>query len=450
MSKLLLVAPAGLEVQGVRGKHVHHLNLGILAALGEKYFTDIEIAEEEFSPIDLNQTPDLVGMTMMTCQAPRGYWLADHFRKKGSKVIMGGSHTSFRLEEGLRHADAVVNGEVEDLWPQIMQDFSGGKLEGKVYHADTLPDLAKIPMPRKDLFFKTNTTFNAQVIQSGRGCPLGCKFCTVTQMYGKTFRTRPVEHIVEEIKRFPSDVYFFVDDNIFFSHKYAYELFEALLPLKIKWGSQASLELICRDEELLKLCAKSGCISLFVGFESIDQATLNGMHKSFNKVHKYEQNIKKIQDAGINVVGAFIFGFENDTPATFKQTLDFVMKSKLAMVNTGVMTPFPGTEVFDTLEKAGKIFDHDYEHYTGGNMVWKHPNFNQEEMDRLYYEFRHEFYSLGSIARRFWANRRQPLYYLVMNFAHYWRTHHRKQGRQFDVLKEAPAQKLDREDMFAA
>jgi len=450
MSKLLLIAPAGLEVQGVRGKHVHHLNLAILAALGEKHFDEIEIAEEEFTPLNLDQTPDLVGITMMTCQVPRGYALAEHFKKRGSKVIMGGSHITFRMDEGLRHAHAVVSGEVEGLWPKIMEDFGRGDFDGKKYACEQLPDLATIPLPRKDLFHNSGTTLNAQVIQSGRGCPLGCKFCTVTQMYGKTFRTRPVEHIVEEIKRHPSSIYFFVDDNIFFSHKYAYELFEALLPLKIKWGSQASLELICRDEELLKLAARSGCISLFVGFESIDQATLNGMHKSFNKVHKYEEQIAKIQKAGINVVGAFIFGFENDTPKTVKDTLEFVLRNKLAMVNTGVMTPLPGAEVFDMLDKAGKITDYNYEHYTGGNLVWKHPNFDQGQLDQLYYEFRKEFYSLGNIARRFWANRAHPLYYFVMNFAHYWRTHKRPQGgKAFDALGAAAPYKLDRLDTFA-
>jgi radical SAM superfamily enzyme YgiQ (UPF0313 family) len=286
------------------------------------------------------------------------------------------------------------------------------------------------------LFIDRGTTLNAQVIQSGRGCPLGCKFCTVTQLYGRIFRTRPVEHVVEEIRRYPGGGYFFVDDNIFFSHKYAYELFEALIPLKIKWGSQASLEHICSDKELLKLAARSGCISMFVGFESINQANLDRAHKSFNEVRKFAQQIKEIQQAGICVVGAFIFGFDNDTPQTIRETLDFVIHNRLAMVSTGIMTPFPGSEIYEMLEREGRIFDYDYEHYTGGNLVWNHPNFVPDELEKLYYQFRCGFYSIGSVARRFWANRRHPLFYLVMNMSQYSRTHHRFQGRQFDRLRE--------------
>jgi radical SAM superfamily enzyme YgiQ (UPF0313 family) len=267
------------------------------------------------------------------------------------------------------------------------------------------------------------------VAQTGRGCPLGCNFCTVTLMYGRTFRTRPVEHIVEEIRRYPSKLFFFVDDNIFLSHKYAYELFEALIPLKIKWGSQASLELIAKDEKLLKLAARSGCISLFVGLESIDQETLNKAHKSFNKVAKFDTSIARIQKHGINVVGAFIFGFESDTMDTFRKTYDFAMRNRLAMVNCGVMTPFPGTEVFEKARSAGLLTDTNWEHYTGANLVWKHPVLAKEEIEQGYLEFRRMFYSWPSILQRFWANRAQPLYYFAMNFTHWWRAYRNPRDR---------------------
>ena len=434
MSKLLLIGPAGLEVQGAPGKQVHHLNLAILAALGEDHFKDIEIAEEAFAPLNLDQSPDLVGITMMTSQAKRGYWLADHFRKKGSKVIVGGSHVSFRTDEALERADAVVQGEVEGLWPEIMEDFGSGDLVGKVYCSETPPDMAKIPIPRKDLFSKQRTTFNSQVIQCTRGCPLGCEFCTVTQMYGRRFRARPVEHVVEEIKRYPERMYFFVDDNILFSRKYAYELLEALVPLKIKWGSQTSLESLSKDKELLRLAARSGCVSMFIGLESINQETLNAANKGFNHVDAYAKSIREIQSAGINVLGAFIFGFENDTPQTIADTLEFVMRNNLAMVSAGIMTPFPGSNIAESLEREGRIFDYDYEHYTGGNLVWNHPNFDPDELEELYFGFRRKFYSMPSIAKRFWSNRKQPAFYLAMNIVHYLRTRHRLQGRQFEAL----------------
>jgi radical SAM superfamily enzyme YgiQ (UPF0313 family) len=426
--KLLLIAPAGLEVQGVKGKHVHHLNLAVIAGLATPHFSEIKIIEEEFEPLDLNESADLVGITMMTCQARRGYWLADHFRKRGIRTICGGSHASFMVTECLEHFDSVVVNEVEMVWPEIMADFLADRLK-PVYHTDELIDLKDLAMPRKELFRNVGTTLNAQVLQTGRGCPLGCNFCTVTLMYGKKFRTRPVEHVVEEIKRFPARIFFFVDDNIFLSRQYAYELCEALIPLKIKWGSQGSLELICRDEKLLKLAARSGCLSLFVGIESIDQETLNAAHKAFNKVKKYDENLRKMRRAGINIVGAFIFGFEQDTPQTVDRVYDFAMRNKLAMVNTGIMTPFPGTEVFETARREGKIFDYDWEHYTGANLVWQHPTLSKEQLEEMYVAFRQRFYTWPSIFRRFWANRAHPLYYFAMNFTHWYRAYRRHGGR---------------------
>ncbi|HLG19040.1 MAG TPA: radical SAM protein [Bdellovibrionota bacterium] len=394
----------------------------MIAALAAPNFDEVRIVEEAFERLDLDESADLVGITMMTCQAPRGYFLADHFRKRGIRTICGGSHASFMTEECGRHFDSVVINEVEMVWEEIVGDFEADRMK-PVYHSNKLIDLKDLRMPRKDLFFNTGTTLNAQVLQTGRGCPLGCNFCTVTLMYGKTFRTRPIEHIVEEIKRYPSKIFFFVDDNIFLSKSHAYELCEALLPLNIKWGSQGSMELICRDEKLLKLASRAGCMSLFVGIESIDQETLNSAHKAFNKVKNYEENIRKMHRAGINVVGAFIFGFDQDTPESFDRVYEFAMKNHLAMVNTGIMTPFPGTDVYEKAKREGKIFDHDWEHYTGGQLVWRHPTMSKEEIEELYIEFRQRFYAWPSIFKRFWANRAHPLYYFAMNFTHWWRAY---------------------------
>ncbi|HEY0784214.1 MAG TPA: radical SAM protein [Thermoanaerobaculia bacterium] len=417
--KLLLIAPEGLEVQGFKGsKHVHHLNLAVVAALATPYFEGVKIVEEEFEPLDLNEPADLVGITMMTCQAERGYRLADHFRKRGIRTICGGSHATFMTQECGEHFDAVGVNEVEMIWDEIMADFLADALK-PVYRSDKLIDLKDLPMPRKELFNRRKGTLS-EVIQSGRGCPLGCEFCTVTQMYGKRFRTRPVEHVVEEIKRFKSQRLFFVDDNIFLSPAYAYELCEALVPLKVQWGSQGSMELICRDEKLLKLAARSGCASLFVGIETVDQDTLNANHKSFNKVRKYEENIRRMHRAGINIVGSFIFGFEQDTPESFDKVLDFAVDNRLAMVNCGIMTPFPGSVTYDKAVRDEKIVDFRWGQYTGTHMVWRHPTMSKAEIEARYDDFRRRFYSWSSIVKRLWANRAHPLYYLTMNLHLWW------------------------------
>ena len=415
--KLLLIAPEGLEVQGFKGsKHVHHLNLAVIAALATPYFKEIKIVEEEFETLDLNEQADLVGITMMTCQAERGYRLADHFRRRGILTICGGSHATFMPKECGEHFDAVVVNEVEMVWDEIMTDFMAGSFK-PVYRSDKLIDLGDMPMPRKELFRDHLKGTLSDVIQSGRGCPLGCEFCTVTQMYGKKFRTRPVEHVVEEIKRFNSKRLFFVDDNIFLSRSYAYELFEALIPLKIKWGSQGSMELICRDDELLKLAARSGCVSLFVGIETVDQNTLNAANKQFNQVRKYEENIRKIHRAGISVVGSFIFGFDEDDPDCFDKVLDFAVENRLSMVNCGILTPFPGSVTYANNLRDNKIVDFRWGQYTGTNLVWRHPKMSKAEVEAGYDRFRRRFYSWPSIARRFWANRSHPLVYLSMNLS---------------------------------
>ncbi len=428
--KLLLIAPARLGAKARKGKSIHQLNLALLAALATPYFDDIKIVEEDFVDLDPDETADLVGVTMLTCQAPRGYELGDHFRKKGIPTICGGNHPSFVPDECLEHFDSVVVHEAENIWPELMADFQNGGLK-PIYHSNRPADLSTLPMPRKDLFVGPQSTLNAQVLQTGRGCPYGCHFCTVITIYGKELRTRPVEHVVEEIRRYPSKIFFFVDDNIFFSRSYAYELFEALIPLKIRWGSQASLDRICHDKKLLKLAVRSGCMSLFVGIESIEQEVLNSTHKAHNKVRNYEQDIAKIHQAGINLIGAFIFGWEGDTPATFSNVRKFVIRNKIMLLSTGILTPFPGTQLYAKLDGQGLIRDRDWSHYDGGHLVWEHPLFSKEEIDWHKNRLAADFYTVPSIFRRFWANRRHPLYYLAMNAVH-WNKN--RNGRSLNKL----------------
>lgn len=420
--KLLLIAPASPELTYSKGKRVHTLSLAVIAALATPYFDDIRIVEEEYEPVDPNEHADLVGITMMTCQATRGYRLADGFRARGIPTICGGSHPSFMVEECGAHFDAVVVDEVESIWPLLMRDFMNGTLS-PVYRPEQLFDLADTPIPRKDLFGSSPSTFNAQVLQATRGCPLGCDFCTVTRLYGGKFRTRPVAHVVEEIRRFPSKNFFFVDDNIFFSRQYARELFEALVPLGIRWGSQASLDLATRDTDLLRLAVRSGCSCLFVGIESLDQDTLDQSHKRFNKVAVFERQIRTLQRHGVSVAGAFMFGFERDTKETWDLVYHFARRTGLMMLNTGILTPFPGTPFYDRIVAEGRIVDRDWEHYTGSNLVWRHPVLSKEDFEVLDVVFRRRVYSLRSIVWRLRANWRHPLLYLVMNYTHWWRAY---------------------------
>lgn len=398
-----------------------------MAALATPFFSEIKIVEEDFVDLDPDEKADLVGITMLTCQAKRGYELGNHFRKRGIPTICGGSHPSFLPDECLRHFDSVVVHEAENVWPALMADFTAGGLK-PIYRSDQPADLSALPIPRKDLFNGPKSTLNAQVLQTGRGCPFGCYFCTVTTVYGKELRTRPVAHVMEEIRKYPAKTFFFVDDNIFFSRSYAYELFEALIPLKIRWGSQGSLDRICRDDKLLALAARSGCMSLFVGIESIDQEVLNSAHKAHNKVKNYEREIQKIHRAGINIIGAFMFGFEQDTPATFEKVREFAVRNRISVLSSGILTPFPGTQLFEKLDREGLIQDYDWSRYDGGHLVWKHPLFSKAEIDWEKNRLSADFYSVPSILKRFWANRKHPLYYLAMNATHWQKN---RNGRAF-------------------
>lgn len=421
--KLLLVGPAEPTTRQ-KGKQVHHLGLACVAALATPYFDQIEIVEEQFDTLDVDQTADLVGITIMTCHAPRAYHLADHFRRRGIPTICGGPHASFTIDESLQHFDAVVVDEAEPVWFDVMLDFAAGRLK-RVYRGAASVDLSALPTPRKDLFNGLGT-LGAQVVQTSRGCPLGCDYCTVTRMYGRKHRTRPVEHVVEEIKRFPGRAYFFVDDNIFLSRPYAYELFEALVPLRIKWGSQASLEHICRDEKLLKLAARAGCMSLFIGVESLDQQALDEVGKPFNKVHRYEEHFATVRRAGINVLAAFMFGFEHDTPETFDRVYAFALRNRLSSVTAGILTPFPGTDLYARMSREGLIVDRDWSHYSGEHLVWRHPTMGRDELETRYDAMVRRFYAYRSITTRFWANRAHPLYYLGTNCASHWRVYHQQ------------------------
>jgi radical SAM superfamily enzyme YgiQ (UPF0313 family) len=413
--KLLLIAPADADMAGQEGKQLHHLSLAIIAALAEPDFDEVEIVEEHHTALDLDARADLVGITMMTCQAPRGYWLADHFRRRGIPTIAGGSHASFMVEQCLEHFDSVVVGEVEPVWSALMADFKRGRLAPS-YKAAKLPDLRDLPIPRKDLF-RGKTTLNAGVIQTSRGCPLGCGYCTVTTLYGREYRTRPVEAVVEEIRRYPSKNFLIVDDNVFFSHAYSRQLFEALMPLKIKWFSQASLDLACRDKSLLKLAARSGCVGLFVGIESLDQDTLNAAHKQFNRVGKYKEHLATMRRTGLTIVGAFMFGFEQDTPATFDRVYDFAVRNRLATITPGIVTPLPGTALYRSMDSNNLILDRDWRHYTCEVLVSRHPTMSRAEIHQHYDALSRRFYSWRSIAARFLGNLRHPLFYLGMNLA---------------------------------
>ena len=365
----------------------------------------VTLTDENVEVIDFDRKKDLVGITVMTSAAPRAYEIADIFRKKGVPVVLGGPHVSALPDEAIKYADSVVIGEAEGAWKRLIDDFKryGRKGLKKFYKNEEKPDLSEVPFPRWDLL-KKEKYIVTKVLHATRGCPYNCSFCSVTKLFGRKIRKRPVEKIVECVeknvgKSLKDRFFVFLDDNIMGDRVYAKELFKALVPYKLIWMSQASVN-AAYDEELLALAAKSGCKALFVGFETILPQALKEIGKHQNKIEFYLEAIKRFHRYGIFVEGAFIFGFDSDTKDVFEETVRFVNKAKLDGVQYTILTPLPGTAFYEKIEREKRFIDRDWSNYDCGHAVFKPKNMTPEELQAgLSWAYK-KTYSLISIFTR--------------------------------------------------
>lgn len=399
--KLTLIYPAHKKNTGnyreKKGKYsIPQLSLPTIAGLTDERF-DVVIVDENIEDIDFEAKTDLVGITTMTALAPRAYDIADRFRKKGVPVVLGGIHASMLPDEAAVHADSLVLGEAEDVWPIALNDFIQGRLQ-KTYRGTGRHTLENLPLPRLDLL-KKDRYFSTSLLMASRGCPHDCHYCSVTTFWGKGFRYRPVEDVIRELKSLKDRHVYFTDDNLYGNKIYAKKLFKEMIPLKKKWSCQGD-SLIANDAELLKLAAESGCQWIFIGLESISEKNLAQMRKSFNKVHQYKESFKKIHDAGINVFGSFIFGLDEDNETVFKDTVDFAIDAKLDAANFYILTPLPGTKLFQEMKDAGRLLHTEWDKYDANHVVFKHPKLTQEQLlDGLISAYKN-FYSIPSIVKR--------------------------------------------------
>ena len=390
------------------------LNLPTLAALTPKDW-EVEILDARVTPVDYNARVDLVGITGFTAEMPSAYEIADNFRKNGVKVVMGGVHVSAMSDEALQHADTVVIGEAELIWDNLLEDFKKGKLKQR-YKADNLCDMKNMVIPRRDLLNrKMYSGFNT--LQATRGCPFNCDYCAVTAFFGHEFRVRPIDEVIAEIKGFDTKEFFFMDDNIVGRPKYAKELFQRLIPLKITWGSQASITM-AKDPELLNLYARSGGKYAFIGLESLSQKNLESMHKGWNSAKDYKEAIKKIQDAGINVVGSFVFGLDEDDKTVFKTTFDFIMETRMDAAQFHILTPLPGTVTYGILQKQGRIIDRDWAKYHTGEVVFQPKGMTVEELQNGYYWIFRNTYTIKNILKRSLRDLRGIGYRIAANLSY--------------------------------
>ncbi|MGD8452423.1 MAG: radical SAM protein [Phycisphaerae bacterium] len=352
---------------------------------------------------------DLVGISVMTTQAPRAYALADAYRQLGVTVVLGGIHPSALPEEALTHADAVCRGDAESTLPHLIRDFESAATAGgdprqglrRVYDW-TAFETAPIATPRKDVYDPRDYLI-ANPIQTTRGCPHNCNFCTTPAVFGRKFRQRAIADIVEEIReareRHRAWCYIFADDNFGGSHQWALELCEALRPLKISWTTQCDI-LISRNERLMQAMRESGCVGLILGLESPRQSTLTAAGKKFVQSDTYVDRIAKIQSFGISLWGAFIFGFDTDDWRDCEATVRFAEKARLAMSCYPVLTPYPGTAFFEQYEREGRIRTRDWERYNGASVVFAPKRMSPKELRHAQMAAFAEFFSLRSACRR--------------------------------------------------
>lgn len=369
----------------------------MVAALSPPW-VDIALLDDDVEKVDDDKQADLVGLSLLTSNAKRGYEIAKRFREKGVAVVLGGMHVTACPEEASQHADAVVIGEAEDTWPGVIRDYASGRLQ-KIYRSTNSSDLANLPFPRRDLL-KIEHYATTNAIQASRGCPFNCEFCSITAIFGNKIRYRPIEEVVEEIQSLPGRNFVLSDDNLAQNFDYYKELFRRIIPLRKKWGGNASWN-IAKDNELLKLMQKSGCRGILIGFESLSpQAGVKKIIPSKNLVSLYGEAVKRLHDNKIAALGAFIFGFDHDTEEVFAQTLNFALSSRLDGAQLNILVPYPGTPLFKRLEAEGRITERDWSNYMSYNLCFHLKNMSRQVFLEKFLWMKKKYYSFPQIARR--------------------------------------------------
>ncbi len=383
----------------VKSWKMEPLALAVLAGLTPKNI-EVEFFDDRLDSISYETKTDLVAINAETYTAKRCYHIASEFRKRGKVVLLGGYHPSLVPEESSQYADSIVVGEAESLWNEIIQDFQSNNLK-KQYISNGRSNLESI-FPKRNIYNNKNY-LPVTLIETARGCKFSCDFCSIASFFNSQYVSRPISDVIDEIKMFRKKTIFFVDDNIATDFDRAKELFNALIPLKIKWFGQGDIN-IANDPELLRLMKKSGCLGLLMGFESLNKNNLKKMGKLWTREQcDYEISIKKIHEHGISIYATFIFGYDYDTVDSFDEALEFALKHRFLLAAFNHLVPFPGTSLYSTLLREGRLFYDKWwlePKYRFGDLAFYPKLMSPKELSEGCMKTRRKFYSYGSILKR--------------------------------------------------
>jgi radical SAM superfamily enzyme YgiQ (UPF0313 family) len=400
---IALVSPKGPLYRhrgGIWKKSLRYqpLTLTTLAALvPAELNADLRLFDEGIADVPLDLEADLIGLTVITGTANRAYELADHFRRRGITVVLGGPHVTLIPDDAQPHADAIVTGYAEDSWPQLLRDFQNDQLRARYDQTPGL-ELAGRPFARRDLLPR-NRFLTDNVFEATRGCIHNCDFCVVPSAWGRKPFQKPVAEVVADIRQHGARKLIFVDLNLIADRAYAMKLFQALIPLRLQWYGLATV-LLAEDAELLDLAARSGCKGILMGLESISPRNLRQNHKGFNAPDKYVQLVERLHERGIALQGCFVFGLDDDGPDVFLKTAEFAVQARIDLPRFAIVTPFPNTALYKRLESEERILTRNWELYDGQHVVFRPAKMSVEELQSGTEAAWKYAYSVRSIARR--------------------------------------------------
>jgi radical SAM superfamily enzyme YgiQ (UPF0313 family) len=427
MPKIVFIQPTQYRSDGkslCKQKRIHLPGLAfpLLAAMLPSDW-EAEVLLEVVDEINFDMDVDLVAIGTMGHAMFRGMEIADGFRSRGKKVVMGGYMASIAFKDAIKHSDSVVIGDAEISFPKMLKDFEKGKLE-KIYN-HPVSDLNKLPIPEYQLLLK-KPIGNMLPVQAGRGCSYQCSFCSIACLYRGRYLTRPIDEVirdVEVVKSLGFKRFYLIDDNIISNPRYLEQLCNKIASLKMKWATQCSLQL-ARNKRLLEKVVSSGGEILSFGIESINQEGLDLLNKAWLKVEEHEKNINALTKAGLVISSEMIVGTDGDTEQSIRETKKFIERNKIAIPRFYILTPVPETELYNQMQKENRLVTEDWKLFDGSRCVHKPRLIEPEKLTQMYWWLNRQIFSFRSIIKRLilnpslWKKPYMMIFSLVVNM-HY-------------------------------